>query len=266
MPARVGRTLRGLLPLRFGRQARAAPPRRTRRPRTSRRAAPARASGSGSMRPNRCRVQPPSARIPELRMLELGLGAPRPAVVGPPPRVVVAAGVDELDVRRVGHRGRVDAERRQVDDVRGPFVVVGPRVGRRAHRERARVDQHVEREVGRVAVGRARAVARVRMREAVDELHGREQRLVVLVLVVDDEPVDEPIGKERVVGVERDARPARRARACARRRCSRVLRTGRGCRASDARSGGGGTRRRCRRSAGRSDPPAPSSRSSQSSS
>ena len=57
---------------------------RTRRPRTSTRAAPARRAGRGSVRPNRRRTQAPSApRAPELRCLQLGLGAPRPAVVGP---------------------------------------------------------------------------------------------------------------------------------------------------------------------------------------
>ena len=51
----------------------------------------------------------------------------------------------------------------------------------------------------RVRARRARSVARVRMREVVHELDGREHRLVVLVLVVDDQPVDEPVGEQRVV-------------------------------------------------------------------
>ena len=74
---------------------------------------------------------------PERGSALAGLAAPRPALLAPQPLVVVAAGLDEGPVGGVGDRHRVDAEGRQVHLVGRPLVVVGPRVGRRAHRERA---------------------------------------------------------------------------------------------------------------------------------
>ena len=226
---------------------------RTRRPRTSRRAAPARGAGSGSTRPNRRRVQPSSPTDPELRVLER-----RPPCARPSPSsvqscgVVVAAGRRRTRRTPVGHRRRVDAERGEVDDVRGPLVVVRPRVGRRAHRERTGVDEHVARG-GRVDAGGARAVAGRRVREVVHQLDRREQRLVVLVLVVDDQAVDEPVGEQRVRrrrGRRRRARRATRLRTSATK--SRASVGSEQVERRAARRAGGGTRRRCRRSAGRS--------------
>src|SRR4029077_9639109 len=51
-----------------------------------------------------------------------------PARPGPVLRPVVAAGRDELQPGRVGDRRGVDPERRQVDHVRGPFVLQCPRL------------------------------------------------------------------------------------------------------------------------------------------
>ena len=78
----------------------------------------------------------------------------------------------------------------------GTLVVVRPGLGVGAHHERAAVDE----DLGRAAVrstrwrrdGRAVPVA-------VHELEGRQHRLVVLVLVLDDHPVHETVVQQRAV-------------------------------------------------------------------
>ena len=56
--------------------------------------------------------------------------------------------------------------------------------------------------VGGMLAGADAGPVRVGVREVLHELDGGEQGLVVLVLVLHDHPVDEPVGEERIPGVE----------------------------------------------------------------
>ena len=188
----------------------------------------------------------PALAEPERRRPLAGLAAPPPAGRGPQPLVVVAAGLDERAVGGVGDRHRVDEVRRHVDLVRGPLVVQRPRVGGRAHRERAARDQHLGGADQRR--GRRQGVGRREDRVSATQLVGGQHRLVVLVLVLEDHAEHEArveqrpgrVEPDRVEGVQhlapdqadvvpglrrveqRQRRPGRRGGARRRRRCRRA--------------------------------------------
>ena len=190
---------RGLLPLGFGRKA-PAPPSRVgvglvptdvldglgeveRRP-----------SAEPENRPRR-----PTVASPELGVLEARLAAPRPAVVAPPAGVVIAVGVDELEKCPIRDRRGVDEEGVDVHLVRGPLVVVGPRLRVGAHHEGPAVDEHLR---GCDHRGTGRRFDRPQVDGAVLELQRREHRLDVLVLVLDDHPVHEATAQQPHGGIE----------------------------------------------------------------
>ena len=81
---------------------------------------------------------PPSVRAggPALRVGDVVVLLPRPALVGPPLAALVAAALDEAQEGGVGDRGAADAEGGEVAPVARALVVVGEALVRRAHRER----------------------------------------------------------------------------------------------------------------------------------
>ena len=149
--------------------------------------------------PNRSRDQRGAVAPPELRRHEVGLLAPRPATLAPPPRLVVAAGLDEPAELPVGDRRGIDPERRHVHEVSRPLVVEAGRVhpcpSRRVRRGRA-----PRRAARRVAAGGAGAVRTCAFLGG-QELDRGEQRLGVLVLVLGDHVVDEAVAQEGVRAV-----------------------------------------------------------------
>ena len=72
-------------------------------------------------------VPPPAVALPEQRMLDAFALHPVPVLRPPPPRVLVAAGVDELEKPRVRHVVPLDGERRHVGGARGELVVPSER-------------------------------------------------------------------------------------------------------------------------------------------
>src|SRR3954464_13272813 len=80
---------------------------------------------------------------------------PRPAVVAPEITRAVAAIAHEHAVLAVRHERVIDAERRHLDVVRWPLVVVRPRVAA-PHRERARRDEDIAVGLDRGQGGRAK--------------------------------------------------------------------------------------------------------------
>ncbi len=112
----------------------------------------------------------------------------RPALRRPPARVVVAAVLDERQIRAVRHRGRVDVEGGHLPPVRGPFVVQRPGLGGGAHRERAAGDEDFGR--AREQRDRLRVGGRQRLWPGA-ELMGDQHRFVVLLFVLGDHPEGE---------------------------------------------------------------------------
>ena len=238
---RRARALGGALPLGLGGEAGTRPARANASASYQQTCCTGSSSGRSSRRPNRFRDHAPSpSRCQNCGATSAAFAAPCPSFVGPVARVVVPAVVDELEVRAVAHRCGVDAERLDRRRVRRPLVVVRPRLGARAHGERAAVDEHVVRERRRAGrCSRRGAAVGIGMREVVHELQGREQGLVVLVLVLDDHAVDEAVGEQRRVG-DRARSPsstssarlrtsASNARAPAGSRIGRASRSRRGC-------------------------------------
>ena len=230
--ARGGRrAVRRDLPLGLGREPRAGPARDRRRPRTSRRAAPARPAG-----PARCGRSAVAATRRRRR------GA-RTAAPPAPASVRHAQPVVAPDAR-----DRRSRRRRRTARTRALVTGVVSIAERRERRPRARAvrcrrptarcrcrsrtcrpatstsARHEWRT--RAGAGRSSATVGGGVGEVVHELERREQRLVVLVLVLHDHAVDEPVGEQRIVGVEVDPvehreRPGAHARRRTRARAAR---------------------------------------------
>src|SRR4029078_10966922 len=82
---------------------------------------------------------PPSVRAggPALRVGDVVVLFPRPALVAPPLAALVAAALDEAQEGGVRDRGAADAEGGEVAPVARALVVIGEALVRRAHRERS---------------------------------------------------------------------------------------------------------------------------------
>ena len=117
--------------------------------------------------------------------------------------VRVPAPLDELEIRLVRHGRGVDPEGGNIDLVRGPLVVVGPGLIVRSEQERAARDEDLASRGGR-SVTRPRRLHRRVVDAVPPQLKRGEHRLDVLVLVLDDHPVDEPVREERVRAIELD--------------------------------------------------------------
>ena len=124
------------------------------------------------------------------------------AVALPVHRRLGAGLLHEGDVVAVGDRGPVDPERRQLDRVAGPLVVVGEALGRRADLALSALDQDHLGALGD-RLGRGRAVDLGGL-VGLDHLQQLQHRLVVLVLVGEQHLVDEAVRQQRIPGIELD--------------------------------------------------------------
>ncbi len=138
---------------------------------------------------------------PEQRPLEAGVEPVLPARRRPPPRLVVAAGVDEPLPLAVGDRHPRDAEGGQVDDVCRTLVVERPGLGVAVDAQHELPGRH-QHGVGRQQPARRQRRPRAEQRLAVAELVGGEHGLDVLLLVLLDHDVGEqalPVGAREPV-------------------------------------------------------------------
>src|SRR4051794_19349666 len=103
-------------------------------------------------------VQRPAAPLaarpagPALGVRDVVLLLPRPRLGAPPRAALVAAALDERQVRRVGDGGAADPEAAHVGVVAGPLVVVGEAFAARP--DRAPATRDLDGLEARVAAGR----------------------------------------------------------------------------------------------------------------
>ena len=162
-------------------------------------------AGISSTTPNRVRVCP--SAFQNCGAVNSAVCAVLPAARRPPPRLRVAAVVDELPPFAVGDRDPADAERRHVDDVRGPFVVQRERLVGGVDAEDERSAGHQHRRAGQARPPGRQGAGLLQQRRPDAQVQCLQHGLVVLVLVADHQAEDEVVRPARRAA--RRARPAR---------------------------------------------------------